>query len=578
MRIPKISGRRALLLGGSVYLLGALVMFSRVLALSPTRATTCPCSDSSLFAWYFEWLWVAVRDGHNPFFSTAVFHPVGTNLLANTSSMALGLVLLPITALFGPIASVNVAVIAAPVLSGLAAMWVATRWTTSSAVAWLVGALYAFSPLVLTESSGAHLMITFLAIPPLVLACFDELLFRRTRSPIKVGAVLGALIVVQFFIGTELLVLMAITIACSLVIIGIAALVMDRAACIDAVRSSLPGFGVAIAISLVILAWPALYALAGPQHYNGVIWPGRPPASNSLRSVIIPQATLPLWWDPSAPTPARASLLGPGLVFVVLFGGIFYRRDHRLVVASTMTGVLVLLGLGSSYSFAPWHYVQHVPIIENVFNDRFGALLLLPAGLALARTLENVRTTWPTRNGAVAAWSIAALCVLPFLPSWRAVPYAANRVFEPLWFQQNGSRSHQEVILQMNLTGGENFLAVQALHAMTYSINNGGPPQSFHPRQPAIVRPGAAILGQVSSASGETVLESRATPAQRLAVMAALRGWKVTKVVLPTEDAPTATANAGYPYVEARWLISVLGPATFHDGAWVWRIAPPSSR
>ena len=94
-----ISRRAGFALGGALYLLGGLGMFIRVLLLSPTRATTCPCSDSSLFAWYFEWLWVAIRHGMNPFFSTAVFHPMGTNLLANTSSIALGAVLRPITAI-----------------------------------------------------------------------------------------------------------------------------------------------------------------------------------------------------------------------------------------------------------------------------------------------------------------------------------------------------------------------------------------------------------------------------------------------------------------------------------------------
>lgn len=575
-----ISRRAGFALGGALYLLGGLGMFIRVLLLSPTRATTCPCSDSSLFAWYFEWLWVAIRHGMNPFFSTAVFHPMGTNLLANTSSMALGAALLPITAIFGPIASVNVALVAAPFLSGLAAMWVATRWTSSLSIAWLVGALYAFSPAVLAEAAGAHLMLTFLAIPPLILACFDELLVRRRRSPVKVGLVLAALIIVQFFIGTEMLVLVAMVAVGSLIVLGIGAFVLDREGLVDAVRFALPGLVVAAGVSLLVLIGPALYALVGPQHYVGPIWAQTPAASNSLRSIVIPVHTKVHWWDPTAYRVARSTLLGPGLIIVLVAGSIIWRKDRRLLAASTITAVVLGLGLGDAYAFAPWHYLRHLPLLVNVFNDRFGTLLLLPAGLVLARVLDHTRARIADRRlGQLATGAIAVLCVAPFLPSLQTLPYSAHRLFQPLWYQRNGSTTARgQVILQMGDTGGESNLSDQALHQMAYSITGGGPPQSFHPAQPAVVRPGAALLTELSTSAGEATLNSHATPAQAAAVRAALEGWRVTLVVLTTDVAPLNPTSVGAPYVEARWLISVLGPATWQDGAWVWHVTPRPTR
>lgn len=571
-----ISRRASFALGGALYLLGGLGMYARVLLLSPTRATTCPCSDSSLFAWYFEWLWVAIRHGMNPFFSTAVFHPVGTNLLANTSSLALGAALLPVTALFGPIASVNVALVAAPFLSGLAAMWVATRWTSSLSTAWLVGFLYAFSPVVLAEGIGAHLMLTFLAIPPLVLACFDELLIRRRRSPFKVGLVLAALIILQFFIGTEMLLLMAMVAIASLIVLGIGAFVLDRDGLVEGLRFALPGLVVAGGVSLIVLIGPAIYALAGPGHYVGPIWGQTAAASNSLRSIVVPVHSKVHWWDPTAYRVARSTLLGPGLLIVLVAGSIIWRKDRRLLSATTMTAVVGLWGLGDAYAFAPWHYLRHVPLLDNVFNDRFGALLLLPAGLVLARVLDHLRDEFADRRrGQVIAWAVALICVVPFLPSFQALPYRASRLFQPRWYERNGSTTARgQVILQMGDSGGESNLSTQALHQMAYSITGGGPPQSFHPAQPPVVRPGAAILAELSTSAGEATLDPRATPSQAAAVHAALRGWRVTMVVLTTDVAPLNPTPVGSPYVEARWLISVLGPATWQDGAWVWHLSP----
>ena len=47
--------------------------------------------------------------GQNPFFSTALFHPTGINLLAQTSVTGLSLPLVPVTWIWGPVASLNVA-------------------------------------------------------------------------------------------------------------------------------------------------------------------------------------------------------------------------------------------------------------------------------------------------------------------------------------------------------------------------------------------------------------------------------------------------------------------------------------
>ena len=63
----------------------------------PSTTTTCGCGDAARFLWFFEWPAYALTHGHSPLYSTWLFHPTGINLLNDTSVLALGVVLTPVT-------------------------------------------------------------------------------------------------------------------------------------------------------------------------------------------------------------------------------------------------------------------------------------------------------------------------------------------------------------------------------------------------------------------------------------------------------------------------------------------------
>ena len=123
--VPAHRGR-ALVVAGGAYLVLAVLLWGHVWTGHPTSTTTCGCGDSSLFTWFIEWPAYAIRHGLSPFSSTAVGFPGGVNLPANTSVLAIGVALAPVTWLFGPIASMNVALTLAPALSA-SAMFVLLR-------------------------------------------------------------------------------------------------------------------------------------------------------------------------------------------------------------------------------------------------------------------------------------------------------------------------------------------------------------------------------------------------------------------------------------------------------------------
>jgi hypothetical protein len=572
---PSVRHRRAaLVLGGVAYLAVGVAMFWNVLALSVTRGTTCACSDASLFAWFFEWPLVALSHGHNPFYSSAMFHPQGINLLSNTSVTAWSFVLLPVTAIFGPVASLNVALVVAPACSGIAAMWVAQRWVRSSLAAFVAGALYAFSPIVLFQSAGAHLMVTSLVVPPLVLACLDELFWRRSHRPLRVGVALGALLVVQFFMGTEMLVMLAVASGLSLLVLGVAALVRDRAAAVVAIRHGAPGIAVALAISAIVLAWPAFYALAGPGHYVGSIWPGIAPAQASVRSFVVAVPGTVLWWSLSSGRFVRPTFLGPTLVATLLVGLVAFRRCARLWAAVALTGVVAWLTLGQHYAFGAWHYAHHLPVLRDVMNERFAALLFLPAGIALALVLDQLVRWRRGVLGAAVALVVGAACVTPLaLNAANGLPYAASKVWEPLWYQRNADAlaSGQVVLGFPFFNTSADLLSVQALHAMHYAVVGGTGPEWIDARQ-GKEEPGYRVLKQVASLAQAPDLAPTATSSERREVLAALSGWGVTYVVVPVARGPNTSVVARPPAHVARWLASVLGPPTLRDAAWVWHL------
>ncbi|HEY8080793.1 MAG TPA: hypothetical protein VIE15_01805 [Acidimicrobiales bacterium] len=565
----------ALAIGALVYLGIAAAMYAHVLSLSITHGTTCACSDTSLFAWFFEWPLVALSHGHNPFYSSAMFHPRGINLLSNTSVTSWSFLLLPVTAIFGPIASLNVALLLAPAVTGTVTMWVALRWVESRLAAFVAGALYAFSPLVLFQAAGSHLMVTFLAVPPLVLACLDELFWRRRRPPLSVGAALGALLVVQFFSGTELLVILLVTTAACLAMLLVVSSFNDRAATIEAVRSGAPGVGVAAAICLVVLAVPAWYALEGPGHYVGAVWPNISPAQASLRSFVIAVPGSILWWVPHWGRFMRPTYLGPLLIATLVAGVALFRLDRRLRALVAMTAVVAWLALGERYSFAAWHYLRHLVVLENVMNERFAALLFLPAGLGLALVLDDVRRWRKGVAGAAIAVVIGAACVTPFvLNATRGLPYSASRVWEPLWYTRNADAlSPREVILGFPFFNtSADLLAVQALHSMHYSIVGGTGPEWIDARQGA-QEPGYRVIEAISSTAVRPVLGTQSTPAERVALRDALAGWGVTLIVLPVNRGPNTSVVARPPAELKAWLSTVLGPPRLADAAWVWRVS-----
>ena len=92
-----------------------------------------------------------------------------------------------------------------------------------------MGSLFALSPFAFVALAGGHLMLSALALLPLMAGCLDELLLPSGGAPDRVGAVLGLLVVVQFFLGTEMLLIVVASALLGIALLAVYGLAVDRA-------------------------------------------------------------------------------------------------------------------------------------------------------------------------------------------------------------------------------------------------------------------------------------------------------------------------------------------------------------
>ena len=590
---------RALALAAAAYLAAAVVVWWNVWSSHPTATTTCGCGDSALFLWFFAWPAHALAHGLDPLFSVAMSHPGGVNLLDNTSVLALGIVLAPVTWAFGPVASMNVALTLAPALSALAMFVLLRRWVRWAPAAFAGGLLYGFSPLVLVSLTDAHLMVGWAVVPPLVVACVDELLFRRRRGPVAVGLVLGLLLVVQFFVGTEVLLLLGIAAVPAALLLGGYAL-----AHLDAVRAharhAVVGLGTAAATAGVLLAWPTWFALDGPVHVSGRVWPSLYLGFEGTTAKAY------LWPTPASPgytlfsyrvggyqgPTLSGQYVGIGLALVAVVGLLVWRRDRRLWFFGAMTVVSVVLSLGASRTvWLPWQVLAGQPVLQNIIPSRFLVVTYLSLAVILGVVVDRTRDAVlarPDANGAhgahgahdssdrprwvagAAGLAVAAVGLVPIAVYLApTVPMVTQPVRSPSWFTTVAPRLPDGTVLlafPVPYQVIESAMAWQATAAFPYAMVGGGGPGGVIERTGAERRGAEAVARASFSFTGQ-----RLRPGDVAATRAALVAWGVDEAVLPAQPGLPAYDQVTSVSYAVAFLTAVTGRAPrLQAGSWVW--------
>ena len=565
---------------GLVYLALGFVLWVHAWADGATAHTLCGCGDPALFLWFFQWPATAVAHGENPFFSTALFHPTGVNLLAQTSVTGLSLPLIPVTWIWGPVATLNVAATVTPALSAFTAFVVLRRWAPWTPAAFLGGLLFGFSPFVLVSLEYAHLMTAALMLLPLILAVLDEILIRQRRHPVAAGTLLGVLVFCQFFLSSELLVIVAIVVLCSVVVLAAAGLVADRDGLVRRLPRAAQGLAVGAGVGAVLLAWPVWFALDGPGHLSGLIWPnigiigGFVPSNYVAPDYVHGANVFQVLGGYVGPQLASSAYLGWGMVAVLGGGLVAFRRDRRLWFFAFVLVLCGVFALGERKG--QWWEVArvfaHIPVVENVIQQRFMAIGFLAAAVMLAITLDRVRAQVPDWRGAVVVAAAAVVAFVPMVATFAPrLPYTMQAVILPPWYTQVApSLPSGRVLLAYPapFSGIQASMSWQAVNRMHYSQAGGGGPQGVA-RRAGSAAPGFRTLADLAFAVGVPSPSGR--PAQLAAVRHALAVWQVTTVVVSTNPAAPRLQQGHDPVYAAAFMTAALGrlPVT-QAGAWVW--------
>ena len=409
----------------AAYAVAAILLTWRLWADPASRMVAGNPHDADLFAWFLRYAASAVRHGHLPaLVTTGMNAPIGVNLMWNTPMLLPGILLSPVTLLFGPQASLTILTTAGFAGSALALYWVLRRWSVSTGAAALAGAVYGFSPAMVQEAAG-HYNLELVILPPLILDAGLRLAIGhrtgepdragpgglarlpwlawlgRVPAPVRAGTWLGLLGAAQIFSSEE--------IALATAIAGLAAvLTLALSHPAGCARRVLPAVAGALWTVLVTLAL-AGHALAvqfhGPLTQHGAVYP-LDYYVNDVTSFVTPQASLLFHTAASAAAAARyqggaaeylAYLGWPLLALLVLAAVVSWRHPAGRAAAATFA-ILAVLSLGGYLLLGgtthhgielPWHWIEELPVVSTALPDRLSVLADGAAAVLLAIGMDE---------------------------------------------------------------------------------------------------------------------------------------------------------------------------------------------
>ena len=424
-------------------------------------------ADPGSLIWFLKWWPYAIARGQNPFVAHLVWAPSGANLAGTTAIPALALVAAPVTKALGPIVSYNVLYHLAPAASGWATFILARHLTGSGWAALVSGFLYGFSSYVLSKMSG-HLNLAMVFVPPLVVLLVLRRIEGRGR-PKAFVALLGAALVLQFLISTEVFFTMTVFGGLAL-LVGFVAFQEQRRRLLAVAG----GIAAAYAAAAVVLS-PYLYYV-----FRGL---SQPPIYDFYSTLFV---TDPLNFI--LPTPLNhfgssrfseitARFTGNlseqsaylGLPLLAIVGWYGWRRwrtaDGRVLLV--VLGILLIATLGPKLTvlghtsvFLPWKPFVHIPLAKYALPARFALYIALATAVIVGFWLAD---------RSVPRWGkalLVPLTVVSLLPAWSAqtwvTPAASPPFFEGGLYRDHIRQGETVVVIPYGDRGYSMLWQVQA--------------------------------------------------------------------------------------------------------------------
>jgi len=404
------------LLAFVVYLIVSVVLFGVPVLAHPREVWAgVGTNDAKVFAWDLAWWPHAITNHLNPIYTTELFSPTGRNLMWITSLPGPGVIVWPITSVFGPVVASNVLTIVSAPLAAWGGYLVGRRLSPTFWPAFAGGLIFGFSTYETVATRG-HLNLSLVVAVPLAV----YLVLRRADGSLSIVwfIVLLALdLALEFLTSTEVFASMTVF---AVLVMLIALLVLHRQ------RRMVLLVGVQITGAYLLAA-----ALLTPfliYAFRDV--PDAPlkdtvTASADLLGFVLPRSTILIGRDLFSSTTANftarfgedGSYLGVPLILAVLAFAVTRWRDPaaRLLVPAFLLIEVAALGptlhVGGTTSVAmPWSVAQHAPLLESALPVRFTLFAWLALGAIVARWLGTFRRVpWLT-------WGLVVLGTVLLIP------------------------------------------------------------------------------------------------------------------------------------------------------------------
>ncbi|MET7360400.1 dolichyl-phosphate beta-glucosyltransferase [Streptomyces sp. NPDC005562] len=562
---------RADILVGLLFLALSVTLYSGRWAAPASRYFPDSMQDQNQWEWFFAVTADNVRHLHNPLFTTLQNVPDGVNLMANTVMLGLSVPLAPVTWLLGPAVALNVAMTGGLAATAVSWYWLIRRRLVAHRGAAAVGAALATFAPPMVSHANAHPNFVVLFMIPLIVD--RTLRLCEGTHVVRNGVLLGLFTTYQIFLGEEPLLLAALGIL--LFVLGYAAVRPEAAKA--AWRPLLRGVGVALAVTVPLVAVPLYWQFFGPQSYKSVLH-GENAGNGPLAFLSFAERSLAGSAESSDHLALNRTEQNAffGWPLVALAFAIVVRLWERAAVKALAVTVLgaALLSLGREIRVpltdvvlpGPWAALAGRPLFESVIEARVAMVCAPALGMLLALALARLAAAPRRAPYRYAGLTAVALALLPILP---APLKAVDRAEVPPFVAQGTWRSHvgeDETLVPVPVPDPAN---AEGLHWQTsaglgFRIPGGYFNGPWGPDRVGIYGPAprntANLLRQVHD-SGRV---PEITPAWRAAVREDLRFWKAGVLVLAPQQNASALRTT---------LSALLGrPGKWVDGVWIWDV------
>lgn len=381
-----------------VSLVGAVYLTWGLWVSPGDRVITHNQGDQALFEWLLAYQSHAVTQLHNPLWTTLLNTPMGVNLAVNTSMVSIGTLVAPVTLLLGASVAFVLVLTLNIALSSYAWYYVLSRHVTRTRAAAALGGLFCgFAPGIVSHAN-AHLNFTAQYLLPFIVWRVAKL--REPGHAIRNGLILGVLVALDFTVGSELLLFVAL--ACATYLFFWVWWNRRRA------RAEAPVFlrGLAVAggTALVLLAYPLWLQFAGPQRYHGIGFDQIVHSEDLLSYPAFAFLSLGrlagLWWQRLAPNYTEETAFFGPLLFVFVIACVVRMWRRVEVRALALTGlVFAVLSLGPRLRFGgtafhsvrlPYVLLWHLPIFDTALPERLALVVIPIVAVLLALALDQM--------------------------------------------------------------------------------------------------------------------------------------------------------------------------------------------